>query len=276
MIEQKMKIKVLKQLAGLIVGAGCLLGGYLQVEAQSLIKSTIFENQLMAGKHSNKTTTSSKKTVAAKKSASTQKTATKKSSSTSKETPRKSKATKTKSSAATMPVTVNYHRGEGNESATLSQNYQKYHLYNHVTDSGYFTYYYNWNNVPAAFKRRVYVDARAVKKTTGTTWYRIRFAKAAKAQKYWVYAKALTFDEVKYVPSTQKIKIKHGSYALRSHVYNSEDLSLVKGSAKSILNRTYKANQEAVKFHSKGFTIWYRFRWHSKNVWICQQAVQLL
>lgn len=184
-----------------------------------------------------------------------------------------SKGRLTSSDKVAQPVTIRYHHGQGTESARLNSNYQKFRLYNHVKGSDYFTFYYNWNNVLAKSGQRVYLDARGVKSPTKTTWYRVRFAKAANAQKYWIYAGALNFNPIEYSNSNRSITIKHGRYALRNHVYGSEYLSLVTGSAKSILKRTYKANKKAVKTYPTGKTTWYRFKLKGHNVWICQQAL---
>lgn len=145
------------------------------------------------------------------------------------------KAQPAASNNPSQAVSVNYHLGQGNEHARLTNTYLKYRLYNHVKDSGYFTFYYNWANVTAKPGRRVYVDARGVKSPSHTTWYRIRFSKAANAQKYWIYSKALTFDNVVYSKSQRTITIKKGHYALRNHVYNSDYLSRVTGSVKGSL-----------------------------------------
>ncbi|GAA3189116.1 peptidoglycan recognition protein family protein [Lentilactobacillus kefiri] len=174
----------------------------------------------------------------------------------------------------TKPATVKYHRGQGNETAVLSQSFSRYLLYNHIKNAGYSAFSYSWANVPVYPGHKVYVDARGVKRPANTTWYRIRFSKETNAQRYWVYSRALNFNPVTFADSNQSITIKQPQYALRNHVYNTASLSLVTGHSKDVLNQKVKTNKKAVKYHTNGRTIWYRFTLNGQNQWVCAQAIK--
>lgn len=176
--------------------------------------------------------------------------------------------------SVTKPTTVKYHRGQGNETAVLSQSFSKYRLYNHIKNAGYSSFPYSWANVPAYTGRKVYVDSRGVKRPANTTWYRIRFGKDSNAQRYWVYRRALSFNPVTFANSNNTITIKQPQYALRSHVYNTASLSLVTGHSKDILNQRVKTNKKAVKYYANGRTTWYRFTLNGQNHWVCSQAIK--
>lgn len=176
--------------------------------------------------------------------------------------------------SASQQAAVKYYRGQGNETATLLPTFSHYRLYNHVKGAGYSTYSYSWASLPAYTGKKVYVDSRGVKTPSKSTWYRIRFNKAANAQKYWVFSKTLSFNPVTYSDSNESITIKSGKYALRNHVYNTSTLSKVTGSTQSILNQTFKVNKKANKTHGKGTTHWYRFKLNDQNVWVCEQATE--
>lgn len=176
--------------------------------------------------------------------------------------------------AVSQPTIVKYYQGQGNETATLNHTFSKYRLYNHVKGSGYSTFSYNWTHVPAYTGKKVYVDSRGVKQPAKSTWYRIRFSKAANAQKYWVYGKALSFNPVTFTDSSASITIKKDHYALRNHIYNTSYLSKISGYTKEVLNQTVKANKKAVKTYSNGKTVWYRFKLNDQNVWVCEQALK--
>lgn len=176
--------------------------------------------------------------------------------------------------SASQQAAVKYYRGQGNETATLLPTFSHYRLYNHVKGAGYSTYSYSWASLPAYTGKKVYVDSRGVKTPSKSTWYRIRFNKAANAQKYWVFSKTLSFNPVTYSDSNESITIKSGKYALRNHVYNTSTLSKVTGSTQRILNQTFKVNKKANKTHGKGTTHWYRFKLNDQNVWVCEQATE--
>ncbi|MEE8843509.1 MAG: N-acetylmuramoyl-L-alanine amidase [Lentilactobacillus sunkii] len=174
----------------------------------------------------------------------------------------------------TQPATVKYNRGQGNETAVLNQSFAKYRLYNHVKGSGYSTFSYSWAYTPAYTGRKVYVDSRAIKKPSKSTWYRIRFSKAFNAQKYWVYSKALNFNPVTFADTKNEITIRKGQYALRNHVYNTATLSQITGYSKDVLNKTVRADKKAVKSYPNGSTVWYRFKLNKQNIWVCEQALK--
>lgn len=80
-----------------------------------------------------------------------------------------------------------------NDEAKLSVNYNKYGLYNHVTNSGYKTKKYKWNSIVTS-GTEVKIDKMAIKKSTKSVWYRVTFPNSN--QKSWVYSKALDIDNI--------------------------------------------------------------------------------
>lgn len=77
--------------------------------------------------------------------------------------------------------------------ALLGDKYQSYRLYNHVKNSRANVKTYSWTSVGATIGKKVYIDDIGTK-SSGSTWYRIRFSSDPNAQKYWVYSKALNLD----------------------------------------------------------------------------------
>lgn len=77
--------------------------------------------------------------------------------------------------------------------AKLSSVYSKYVLYNHVKNTHFDQKTYKWTALSPAVKANtaVTVDASAVKTSSNTKWYRIKFS--GSSTKYWVYEKALKF-----------------------------------------------------------------------------------
>ncbi|MFC0378238.1 peptidoglycan recognition protein family protein [Levilactobacillus acidifarinae] len=77
-----------------------------------------------------------------------------------------------------------------NQQAKLSSTYAKYYLYNHVKGSNKNAAKQKWSKITPKVGKTYYVDMTA-KKSTGSTWYRIRPSKNS-SKRYWVYSKVLT------------------------------------------------------------------------------------
>lgn len=77
-----------------------------------------------------------------------------------------------------------------NQQAKLSSKYTKYYLYNHVKGSNKNAKRQKWSKITPKVGKTYYIDMTA-KKTTGSTWYRIKPSKNS-SKRYWVYSKVLT------------------------------------------------------------------------------------
>ena len=77
-----------------------------------------------------------------------------------------------------------------NQQAKLSSSYSKYYLYNHVKNANKNTKRLKWSTITPKVGKTYYIDMTG-KKTSGSTWYRIRPSKNS-SKRYWVYAKTLT------------------------------------------------------------------------------------
>jgi N-acetylmuramoyl-L-alanine amidase/bifunctional autolysin len=87
-----------------------------------------------------------------------------------------------------------------NKQATLSKNYKKYYLYNHLKGANKNAKRQSWSKISPKVGKTYYIDMVG-KKSTGQTWYRIKPSKNTKSKtRYWVYSKNLS--GVKNVPTT--------------------------------------------------------------------------
>ncbi|KRK96941.1 N-acetylmuramoyl-L-alanine amidase family 2 protein [Secundilactobacillus odoratitofui DSM 19909 = JCM 15043] len=77
---------------------------------------------------------------------------------------------------------------------TLSSNYTKYRLYNHVKNAYTNMKKYSWSSVGASVGKKIYINNKGVKDKQGTTWYRFTFSTAAGAKQYWAYSGAVNVD----------------------------------------------------------------------------------
>lgn len=82
--------------------------------------------------------------------------------------------------------------------AKLSSKYSKYYLYNHVKGANKNAKRLKWSKISPKVGKTYYIDMTAKKKSTKTTWYRIKPSKNS-SKRYWVYSKVLT--GIKNVPT---------------------------------------------------------------------------
>ena len=86
-----------------------------------------------------------------------------------------------------------------NKQAKLSSKYTKYYLYNHVKGANKNATRQSWSKISPKVGKTYYIDMTA-KKSSGTTWYRIKTSKNTTSKtRYWVYSGNLT--DVKDVPT---------------------------------------------------------------------------
>lgn len=86
-----------------------------------------------------------------------------------------------------------------NKQAKLSSKYTKYYLYNHVKGANKNAKRQSWSKISPKVGKTYYVDMTA-KKSTGSTWYRIKPSKNTTSKtRYWVYSGNL--NGVKDVPT---------------------------------------------------------------------------
>ncbi len=86
-----------------------------------------------------------------------------------------------------------------NKQAKLSSKYTKYYLYNHVKGANKNATRQSWSKISPKVGKTYYIDMTA-KKSSGTTWYRIKTSKNTTSKtRYWVYSGNLT--DVKDVPA---------------------------------------------------------------------------
>lgn len=95
--------------------------------------------------------------------------------------------------AATSVDKVTY--SDASVTATLSSDYSKYKLYNHVKNAYTNMKTYSWSSVGASTGKKIYINKKGVKDKQGSTWYRFSFSTAAGAKQYWAYSKAITLDD---------------------------------------------------------------------------------
>lgn len=168
----------------------------------------------------------------------------------------------------TTKKTVKYNHGGNNETATLSNNYTNWSVYNHVKGTSG-AYKIGWNRLSADYRgAKVYVDSRGVKKGGWSgTWYRIRFTKNS-TYKYWVYSKVLNFPKVTYSDASGSYTLNTTkNYALYNHVLNSNYLSKTTGHTQNFSAGTkVQVNKKGTKA-SDGST-WYRITLNNQAYWI--------
>jgi len=86
-----------------------------------------------------------------------------------------------------------------NKQAKLSSKYTKYYLYNHVKGANKNATRQSWSKISPKVGKTYYIDMTA-KKSSGSTWYRIKTSKNTTSKtRYWVYSGNLT--DVKDVPT---------------------------------------------------------------------------
>ncbi|KRN02114.1 N-acetylmuramoyl-L-alanine amidase [Levilactobacillus senmaizukei DSM 21775 = NBRC 103853] len=168
---------------------------------------------------------------------------------------------------APKPKTVTYNKATNNETATLSTNYTKWSVYNHVKGTKGAAKI-GWGRLSADHRgAKVYVDNRAVKKGGWSgTWYRIRFSKNTKT-KYWVYSGVLTFPKVTYSNASGSATLAPTHAPLYNHVLNSNYLSKKVAYTNSFPAGTKVTINKKGDKASDGST-WFRITLNNKSYWI--------
>lgn len=168
---------------------------------------------------------------------------------------------------------VTYNHGGNNETATLTDNYTKWTVYNHVKGTSG-AYKIGWGRLSSDHRgARVYVDSRGVK-SGGTNWYRIRFSKNS-SYKYWVYSKTLKFPSVTYSDDSGSVQLNTASnLPLYNHVLNSKYLSKVTAHTQDFSAST-KATINKKGYKASDGTTWYRLVINGKSYWAPSTSVTL-
>jgi len=160
---------------------------------------------------------------------------------------------------------VTYNHGGNNETATLTSNYTRWSVYNHVKGTSG-AYKIGWGRLSSDHRgAKVYVDSRG-HKSGGTNWYRIRFSKNS-GYKYWVYSKTLNFPKVTYTDASGTVTLNTTQNApLYNHVLNSKYLSKTTAYTQSFgAGTTGQVNKKGVKLTDG--SIWYRVVINNKPYW---------
>lgn len=165
---------------------------------------------------------------------------------------------------------VSYRDGTGSETAKVVGN--GYNLYNHVSNTA------GSSSKGSASKlagKEVYMDCTA-NKDNQSTWYRIRVA--GTDTKYWVDGRALQLRKIDYIalPANATMTFNGKSSNLRSHVYNSDWLSLNIGNAQMYKNQTFKTNSKAIIYDYNGNQmVMYRVMVGNGSFWAFESAGEI-
>lgn len=165
---------------------------------------------------------------------------------------------------------VSYRDGTGSETAKVVGN--GYNLYNHVSNTAGSA---SKGSASQLAGKQVYMDCTA-NKDNQSTWYRIRVA--GSNTKYWVDGRALQLRKIDYValPANATMTFNGKSSNLRSHVYNSDWLSLNIGNAQTYKHQTFKTNSKAIIYDYNGSKmVMYRVMVGNGSFWAFESALTI-
>lgn len=170
---------------------------------------------------------------------------------------------------------VKYTKGDPNQLVQLSATFNKYYAYNHVKGANKNEKKYKFRSLGITKPVWVYVDMKGTKSGSNTQWYRIRFYKNAKSQKFWVYAPTLNFPQAFYSKSSGSVTVNTKSKAnIYNHVYGTDQLSKSVSKASSLnSNFKYPVDGEAIKDNGSNGELWYRIKFNGKRGWIKSTSI---
>ncbi|MCL0330105.1 glycoside hydrolase family 73 protein [Apilactobacillus xinyiensis] len=157
-------------------------------------------------------------------------------------------------------ATATYFSGSHPISVTLSNNFSKYNLYNHVKDTRKKVTKYKWfSNLRAG--NIVNVDLMAVQNHNGknSIWYRLDLHEGKSTKKYWVYNKAVVFPKINYQKvNKQFILDKFNPRDAYNHVYSYNKMAMKIDSSINFQVKKVFADMEATFYINVMKATWYR------------------
>ncbi|MCK8607743.1 glycoside hydrolase family 73 protein [Apilactobacillus ozensis] len=157
-------------------------------------------------------------------------------------------------------ATATYFSGSHQISVTLSNNFNKYNLYNHVKDTRKKVFKYRWlPNLKSG--DIVNVDLMAVQNHNGknSIWYRLDLHEGKSTKKYWVYNKAIVFPKIDYKKINKNFVLdQFNPRDTYNHVYSYNKMAMKIASSVNFQVKKVSSDMEATFYINGMKSTWYR------------------